>query len=426
MARGGSAPGRDRCAPTGAACHDARPVSEHTGSWKGVLFGVGIAAFAAYQQFKLPVVLPVLLERYGYDRVLAGGFMSVYALTGLMLSVWLGGVIERRGATGPVLIAMGLLAAGSALSLAFPASGMLMLAGRALEGCGFAAVAVVGPVLASANAPPRSIAIVAGLAAAWIPIGQLSATAVAPLALATGGWSVLWWLGIAGAALVALWMLTLRQNPQVLLSAARAGSGATSRRIAARERNTLILVACIFGLWSGQYFAYMTWMPQYLVEVHGLAVKSALLSYVVPVIFVALFNVLGGVLLRQGVALGALLGGAVGAQTLVWWLVPLTGDDWTGLLSLAVYGISAGMVPTCLFASPNAVLGPGRSTARAFGIIMTGRNLGVLTGPVLMALVAGDGERWSEGSRLFAGLTSVCLLLAFALCARLHGSSNAP
>ena len=117
------------------ACHDARPVSEHTGSWKGVIFGVGIAAFAAYQQFKLPVVLPVLLERYGYDRVLAGGFMSVYALTGLVLSVWLGGVIERRGAIGPVLIAMGLLAAGSALSLAFPASGMLMLAGRALEGC---------------------------------------------------------------------------------------------------------------------------------------------------------------------------------------------------------------------------------------------------------------------------------------------------
>lgn len=90
MGSEGTAPTRERCAPAPPACHHARPVSEHTGSWKGVIFGVGIAAFAAYQQFKLPVVLPVLLERYGYDRVLAGGFMSVYALTGLVLSVWSG------------------------------------------------------------------------------------------------------------------------------------------------------------------------------------------------------------------------------------------------------------------------------------------------------------------------------------------------
>lgn len=57
-------------------CHHARPVNDRTGSWKGVWFGVGIAAFAAYQQFKLPVVLPVLLEQYGYERALAGGFVA--------------------------------------------------------------------------------------------------------------------------------------------------------------------------------------------------------------------------------------------------------------------------------------------------------------------------------------------------------------
>jgi hypothetical protein len=33
----------------------------------GVAFGLGLAFLAAYQQFKLPVVLPVLLADYGYD-----------------------------------------------------------------------------------------------------------------------------------------------------------------------------------------------------------------------------------------------------------------------------------------------------------------------------------------------------------------------
>ncbi len=51
----------------------------------GIAFGLAVAAFAAFQQFKLPVVLPVLLERYGYDRVIAGGFMSVFAISGLLL-----------------------------------------------------------------------------------------------------------------------------------------------------------------------------------------------------------------------------------------------------------------------------------------------------------------------------------------------------
>ena len=42
-----------------------RAMQEQSANLKGVVFGLGIAAFAAYQQFKLPVVLPVLLERYG-------------------------------------------------------------------------------------------------------------------------------------------------------------------------------------------------------------------------------------------------------------------------------------------------------------------------------------------------------------------------
>ena len=53
----------------------------------GIAYGLALAWFAAYQQFKLPVVLPVLLADYGYDRTLAGSFMSIYAVAGLALSM---------------------------------------------------------------------------------------------------------------------------------------------------------------------------------------------------------------------------------------------------------------------------------------------------------------------------------------------------
>jgi predicted MFS family arabinose efflux permease len=269
-----------------------------------------------------------------------------------------------------------------------------------------------------------------GLSAAWIPFGQLSATAAAPIALALGDWQLLWWAGIAVAAGLAIVTVRLQHDPRILFSTApprpaSPAQGPTGQAtLSAHERNSLIIVGCIFCLWSGQYFAFMTWLPQYLVEVHNLAVGGALLGYLVPIVAMIVFAVIAGALLRAGLRLGALLVTALVSQAAVWWLLPFAGDGWGGVLALLVYGIGAGIVPTCLFASPNAVVGAGRSTATAFGVIMTGRNLGVLIGPVLLAWVTGSARAWNQGALLFAILTSVAVTLALMLSHRLSGQSK--
>lgn len=421
-----------------------RLMQEQTANLRGVVFGLGIAAFAAYQQFKLPVVLPVLLERYGYERTLAGGFVSVYAVAGLLLSVWLASRVERIGPFKPVLVGLGIIIVGSLLAIAHPESGVIVLAGRALEGVGFAALAICGPVLASANASPRQVPLVMGLSAAWIPFGQLSATAAAPIALALGDWQLLWWAGIAAAVCLAVVTVRLQHDPRILFCAAPSQPATPARFarekdlhaqaqrstshaiLSAHERNSLIVVACIFSLWSAQYFAFMTWLPQYLVEVHGMAVRGALLGYLIPVVGVIAFAVIAGALLRAGLRLGPLLVIAMISQTAMWWLLPYAGSGWGGVLALLVYGIGAGVVPTCLFASPNAVIGAGRSPAAAFGLIMTGRNLGVLTGPILLAWVAGSERAWDQGALLFAVLTSIAVTLALVLSRRLSSQSRNP
>ena len=48
--------------------------------WTGVAFGISLACLVAFQQFKLPPVLPRMIAAYGWDRSLAGGFMAVYAV----------------------------------------------------------------------------------------------------------------------------------------------------------------------------------------------------------------------------------------------------------------------------------------------------------------------------------------------------------
>jgi predicted MFS family arabinose efflux permease len=389
----------------------------------GIAFGLGLLFLAAFQQFKLPVVLPVLLADYAYDRTLAGGFMSVYALFGLFLSIPLGRAIQRHGAASLTSWALVLMTIGTALALVAPQFGWLMLTSRALEGIAFAVLAIGGAALANANASERSLPLVAGLIATWIPVGQLTATVLAPVAIAAGGWRMLWYAGIGATAVFFLWTIINRVSGRVVLTPPRtieAGGPAEKPDQSPREGRALILTGIIFMLWSGQYFAYMTWLPQYLVEVHGLAITHAQWGYAIPVSVVMAVCVVTGLLLQRGADLGTLIVGALATQAAIWWLLPFTGGGAAGVASLVVYGIGAGVVPTCLFALPSVILGRGQGTARAFGIVMTGRNMGILIGPVLVAQAFKMTGSWDLTAPIFGTITTLCLLMAVLLARHLR------
>jgi MFS family permease len=387
-------------------------------NWATVAFGLSLAWFAAFQMFKLPPVLPVLLEAYGYDLVLAGGFMSVYAVAGLLLSFGFGRRIERGGWHRPLLGALAVLACGNVVGLIWPQSGWIMLVARALEGVGFAVLAIIGPTLANRQAAARHLPIIIGATAAWIPIGQLVAVLLAPAALALQGWQSLWGLSLLGCLLFAAWSLRI---PKDGAAPETRSTGADTPQTRRRSRRILVLTAALFCLWAGQYFAFMTWLPEYLVAAHGLGLTAALAGYSLPVGLLILFNMVTGVLLRRGVSLGFLLVGSLALQVAVWWLSSLSLEGWSGLAALVVYGIGAGITPACLFAMPSRAAGQGRAAASAFGIIMTGRNVGVLIGPILLAETLRMSESWALASPVFGTVATLALLsglyLAFELAA---------
>jgi MFS family permease len=407
-------------------------------NWIGIAFGLTLASFAAYQQFKLPPALPVLLETYHYDRTLAGAFMSVYAVAGLLLSMVFGRLLARRGPLVPTLGALGLSILGSLLVLWRPESGWLVLLGRGLEGTGFAFMAICGHLLASANASVRNQPLVVGLMAAWIPIGQLAAMLLAPVAFAAMGaamgWRLLWVVAIVASCGLAAWTFGLRHSPALALPGTPSGAGRGAGRssggaepepdlkIAGATRLKLIVVAGIFMLWSGQYFAYMTWLPQYLVEVYGLSVSMAVLGNMVPVAVLIATTVVVGMVLRAGVPVGTLLACGLATQAAIWWLVPVTGGGLGGALSLIGYGLAAGVCPTCLFAMPGVIVGRGRAAAPALGIIMTGRNLGVLIGPMLLGQAFKATGAWDLAAPIFGTVTTLALGLGIVLAVSLRGA----
>jgi MFS family permease len=176
-----------------------------TTRWGRVLFGASLGWLAAYAHFKLPLALPILFAEFGYGRMLAGALMSVFALAGLTLSATVGRGISRRGAGRPLAAAFAVLALGAIAGLAWPQSGAWMLLARALEGIGYAVLAVAGAVIAIDSAAPRHKAMVVALYATWMPFGQIVAVGVAAPAAAAGLWQPLWLVGLAATAALAVW-----------------------------------------------------------------------------------------------------------------------------------------------------------------------------------------------------------------------------
>ena len=395
-------------------------------NWRGVAFGLALASLATYQLFKLPLVLPVMLEAYGYDLVLAGGFMSIFAVAGIALSMAVGRGLKRYGLWPYIGAALALFTAGEGLTLMAPELGWLMLAARGLEGAGFAICAVAGPLLANINAGPRHLPLVIGLTAAWVPIGQVCASLVALTALGSGLWRPLWWVGLGLTLAFGLWALYLRSR------AGRAGAVNTDmarnqvsgddgrRQTKPAERRVLMVGAAIFAVFSGQYYGYMTWLPTFLVETHGFPAHSAVWIYLLPTALVLIFNIGTGPMLRAGAPVAPLLAGSLAVQGIIWLTIPYVGAGWLGIASLVVYGVSCGIGPACLFALPSTIMGGHRVDAGAFGIIMTGRNWGVLAGPVVLAQAVALTTDWSMVWPIYGGVSFMAAVAALYLAARLR------
>lgn len=382
--------------------------------WPGIAFGAGLGIFAAFQQFKLPPALPLLLHLYDYDRLLAGGLMSVYALIGLIFSVRVGRWLDRYGAGRMLFLACLVMLCGNLGALAAPDLGGLVLAARGLEGFAFAIFAIAGPVIANASARARHLPVVFALTAAWIPVGQISAALIGQPFIGTGSWQPLWWIAAGATFAMALWIAVLRHRLGPAVAPAQATATAESLPIL-----NLALVGFTFTLWAAQYFAFVTWLPSYLVEALGFAPGDAVLGYLLPVGLLLLFVLTCGGIMRMGVPIPALLLGSLLLQASVWWWLPTAGSPlWAGF-GLVAWAAGAGTTPTCLFAMPSVVMGAGRAGPRAFGIVMTGRNLGVLIGPLLIPTILALGGTWGYAGPIFGGLTlaagGVAALLAWRL-----------
>jgi len=345
--------------------------------------------------------------------------MSIYAAIGLVTSALLGLRLQRHGMPPFLLAAALFFIIGSVLTLAAPAAVPLMFLARGLEGLGFAILAVAAPVLATTSASNRHKSLAIALFAAWIPLGQLIAMAIAHPFVGKAEWRPIWWVGIGLTVLVVTWGWRAAIQNMPRHSAAKSGGPRPLRDFSRRHQWALVLVAATFTLWSTEMFAMLTWLPQYLVESRGLGAESTILAYAIPSILILIFSIASGFLLRAGVPLAPVLAVSLALQATVWFVLPYLDSSALGLAGLIIFGVAAGISATFLFAAPALILGAGNAGGSAFGVVMTGRNFGVLLGPILLPPVLLSMGSWQGVGQVFGGVSLAGALAAVALGAML-------
>ena len=173
-----------------------------------VVFLASVAA--PLNMFKAPPVMPVLIEAFNLDLTTAGLLMSVFAITGMILSIPAGFILQRWGPKAAGLVALAALALGSTMG-ALANTAALLLASRLIEGVGMGIIAVVGPAAIAMWFPIEKRGVAMGLWATWVPAGSIIMYNTAPLLTTTFGWQAVWWASAGFTVLVlALFLLAFR------------------------------------------------------------------------------------------------------------------------------------------------------------------------------------------------------------------------
>jgi MFS family permease len=382
-------------------------LSEARTTWASVwvVFAAGLGA-GAYV-CKVPPTLPLLRADLGLTLVQSGFIATTFYVTGGLVGVFVGALVDRYGQKRLALVGLALMSVGGVAGV-FCRNFPELLATRFLEGIGFMLFTVAGAPLLTAVTTERDRPMAFSLWSAYMPTGGALALIAAPLALATFGWRSLW-LGVAAyTALVAV--LLARAVP-----APRFGGGIGSLRLVAESvtRPGSLALCIVFICYVGQWSSLMIWLPTFLVDERGATPATASL---LTALFVAINvpgNLAGGWALKRGAARWRVIGIASAVMALTATCALASGlPDTPRLASVLLFSLVGGMIPAAILSGGPVHARSPQHIGTTQGMIMQGAQIGQFFGPMFVAVAAQGLGGWSA---------SLGIMLAFAATAAAAG-----
>jgi MFS family permease len=355
------------------------------------LFVLLTASVAApLNQFKVPPVLPLLMDAFSLSVARAGLLMSVFALTGLILAIPVGFIFQKLG---------------------YRISGLLAVSSIIL---GMSFMTVVAPAVIAIWFEADERGTPMGIWATWVPLGSTLTFVVAPLLVVRWNWQAVWWFGCLFA--VAGWLLYYFFIKPAPAKCASTGSLAGSQGMTGRDllpvlRNRdLWLISFLFCCFNLAFIAFVTWTPTFLNAIRGISLaRGSLLISILTMCTIVSLPISGWISDRAGSRKLVCVTPMI-LLMMLWPLAFFVGEG--GFLPLVIaMGLIGGFVPTGVFSAGVEAVGDERLAGMAMAVIQVGQNAGMLMGPLAFGWVVEATGGWQTA---FWVLVPVCAVGAIA------------
>jgi len=379
-----------------------------------ILIIILLASMAApLNQFKVPPVMPLLMEAFDASAAQAGLLMSLFAITGLFLAIPAGFIFQKLGyrLTGMIsILSLVIGAAAGALSRGFD----IMLASRFIEGAGMSLMSVVAPAVIALWFSPKTRGKAMGVWAVWVPLGSTIMFLLAPALADRWNWPGIWWFGCFYAVLVGfLYFLFLKSSPEQPSKPSRKdpSSKLPNQWLASVLSNRdLWLISLLFACFNFVFIAFITWAPTFLHQTRGMSLaRAAFLVSLASLLTIVACPTSGWVSDRTGTRKWV----AVIPMALMAPLYPLSffaAENCFPALVITL-GFISGFVPTGVFSGAVETVRDERFSGMAMAVIQIGQNAGMLLGPLVFGWIIESGGGWQTA---FWVLAPVSILGAVA------------
>lgn len=392
----------------------AAEATDRRTDWIAVALILCAGIIGGFQLGKMPAVLPQLREDLGLGLVAAGWIISSITAVGVATGMLWGIISDRAGPRrvllgGLALIALGCMAGSGAWDE------RSMLATRIIEGGGYIAVVTAAPALLRQYAAHRDHSIVFGIWSFYYPFGMAGMVVMSPFLLSVTDWRGIWQINGAVALVMAVAIVMFTRPIAILRGDEKRPEIFSGIRLTLCSPAIWCLAIC-FAAYSLIHLSVMVFLPTFMIEQRGIPPEEAALLTALAMLMNAPGCLLGGWLIRIGVAAwrviaASYVGMAVCALGIFSEALP---GEFRFFLAMAL-PFSGGMVPPAVLdQTPVHAVSPAL-VATAIGLIIQIVSIGQLMGPPILAALVSDGASWQSASWLTVTTAIVGLIAAWIL-----------
>lgn len=303
---------------------------------------------AAFNLFKAAPAIAFIGADLGFDEAGLGYIMSSYAIAALVLAYPGMLIMQKIGVKASVLISCVLMLLGSVIG-SFAPNAALFLVGRAIEGCAYGLICVIGPNIMPRLFPLKNQGLVMGIWSLWIPVGTIIAFFLAPVIFEAAGWRPIWYVSLVMEVVSLVWMFASVKMPQVPENELVDGDVTRRKKPGKCFMFAAIMMSVAFLAWVYVYVDNInTLYPTFLQQAKGMSVfDSSMLPNWLAIITIPVGIVAGLLSDRLPIRKWTLVAGYVVVALIFFFLAFQPGKDAGSAWAFCiVMGLCASFIPT--------------------------------------------------------------------------------